>query len=550
VLFQQKDFLKFRPTFCFLIGIALLAPCTQRACAATFNIVNGDVTGLKDAMTTANGNSQDDTIELAAGGTYTLTARDNGLNGLPAVAPDGGHKLTIHGNGATVQRSSAGGTPTFRIFYVNTGGNLTLSGLTLTNGNPGTFHGGAIYNDAETGNATLTITNCTITGCSGDYGGAIFNDGYQDPSFPPHTATLTVTNSTFSNNTGTQYGGAIWNESGGIVMNVANSTFDGNAAISRSAGAIQFDGFGGNATGSILNSTFTNNSCSNYGGAVNVDGSSGNAQLTIANCTFDGNLAGWGGGIAMDGSGGNATVTIASCTFSGNYSTTLGDALYLSQTGSGTTSAQIGNSIVASGDPDYNFSIDNTSGGTAAITSQGYNLSDDAAGGDGLTGPGGYLNHAGDIRNTDPLLDPAGLKANGGPTATIALQATSPALDRGKSNTILTNNNDQRGEPRPFDDPNVTNASGGDGSDIGAYEADVRTIIWAKVGSDFQLKFTTIVGHTYEVQNRMILNSGTWMTVNDTVPAPPISGTGGIVQVTVPNAFSFSSGFYRLHQLP
>ncbi len=128
-----------------LIGTALLFFCDS---TRAVTIANGDVAGLKSAITSSNTNGQDDTIELAANGTYTLTVRDNALNGLPAVAPDGGHKLTINGHGATIMRSSVGGTPTFRILYVNSGANLTLDGLILTNGFPGAFHGGAIYNMA------------------------------------------------------------------------------------------------------------------------------------------------------------------------------------------------------------------------------------------------------------------------------------------------------------------------------------------------------------------------------------------------------------------
>src|SRR5207244_50106 len=40
---------------------------------------------------------------------------------------------------------------------------------------------------------------------------------------------------------------------------------------------------------------------------------------------------------------------------------------------------------------------------------------------------------------------------------------------------------DQRGVARPFEDPNIPNASGGDGSDIGAYEAQgCRTSTFAE----------------------------------------------------------------------
>ena len=59
------------------------------------------------------------------------------------------------------------------------------------------------------------------------------------------------------------------------------------------------------------------------------------------------------------------------------------------------------------------------------LTSNGYNLSTD----DGA----GLLTAAGDQINTDPKLDPGGLKNNGGATATIALLNGSPALDRGKA---------------------------------------------------------------------------------------------------------------------
>jgi hypothetical protein len=440
---------------CSLIGSALLGLCCSTR-ATIYPVNDLDVAGLKNAITASNTNGQDDTIELATNGTYVLTATDNALNGLPAIAPDGGHKLTIHGNGATIMRSSAAGTPAFRILYVNSGSNVTLDRLILSNGSPGTFHGGAIYNDGETANVSLTITNCTLSGNTGDYGGAIFNDGYQDPSFPAHIANLTVTGSLITGNTGTQYGGGIWNESGGINMNVSYCTFSQNRATARSAGAIQFDGSTGAARGSITNCTFTGNSAANYGGAVNIDGFSGSAILPITNCTFDNNTANRGGGVAMDGSSGNAVVNVTNCTFNRDFSFTLGDAIYLSQTGGGTTSLSIGNTILASADPDFNLSVDNFSGGTANIASQGHNLSDDAAGGDATTGPGGFLNQSGDIRNTDPLLDPAGLQNNGGPTLTIALQSGSPAVNQGGD--AIAPERDQRGYLRQVP------------TDIGAFE--------------------------------------------------------------------------------
>lgn len=60
--------------------------------------------------------------------------------------------------------------------------------------------------------------------------------------------------------------------------------------------------------------------------------------------------------------------------------------------------------------------------------------------------------------NQDPLLDPAGLQDNGGPTKTIALQPGSPGIDA----AVLLNcpPTDQRGVARPY----------GAGCDIGAFE--------------------------------------------------------------------------------
>ncbi|HST30311.1 MAG TPA: choice-of-anchor Q domain-containing protein, partial [Chthoniobacterales bacterium] len=276
--------------------------------------------------------------------------------------------------------------------------------------------------------------------------------------------TLSVSNSKFLGNTGTQYGGAIWNESGFILMNVSYSTFSQNSATTSSAGAIQFDGSNGTANGNITSCTFNGNTANHFGGAVNVDGFSGSAALTISDCTFDQNTANFGGGVAMDGSSGSAVVTVTNCTFNHDFSNTRGDAIYLSQNGAGTTSLLIGNTILLSADPDFNISIDNTSGGTASVTSQGHNLSDDAAGGDATTGPGGFLNHSGDLRNTDPLIDPAGLQNNGGPTLTIALQPTSPAVNHGDD--AIAPERDQRGYLR-------TNTSDSGAFELGALLAPI-----------------------------------------------------------------------------
>jgi hypothetical protein len=98
--------------------------------AAEFNVAAGNVAELIVAINDANANPGADTINLAAASTYTLTATNDGDNGLPVITSE----ITINGNGATIARSSAVGTPNFRIFRVAADGNLTLNDLTVENG--------------------------------------------------------------------------------------------------------------------------------------------------------------------------------------------------------------------------------------------------------------------------------------------------------------------------------------------------------------------------------------------------------------------------------
>jgi hypothetical protein len=72
--------------------------------------------------------------------------------------------------------------------------------------------------------------------------------------------------------------------------------------------------------------------------------------------------------------------------------------------------------------------------------------------------------------NTPPLLDPAGLQDNGGPTTTIALLPTSPAINaipNGTNGCGTTIRTDQRGFVRP------SPANGR--CDIGAFERQPRS---------------------------------------------------------------------------
>jgi hypothetical protein len=219
-----------------LAALVAISLCRQ-ASAATFTIADGDVAALITAITTSNSNVADDTIELATNGTYTLTAVDNSTNdqnGLPVIVSDTAHKLVIHGNGATLQRSTAANTPLFRILQIGAGADVTISGLTIMNGTVNgpvidDAAGGGIFND----HATLTLSECTVSGNSGAQSGGIYNDGFGSGS-----ATLTVTNSTISGNSAIFYsGGGIYNQH--ATLTISNSTISGNSAAQFGGGIYQ-----------------------------------------------------------------------------------------------------------------------------------------------------------------------------------------------------------------------------------------------------------------------------------------------------------------------
>ena len=102
-----------------------------------------------------------------------------------------------------------------------------------------------------------------------------------------------------------------------------------------------------------------------------------------------------------------------------------------------------------------------TSGGNCSggVTDGGYNISDDRT--CGFTGTGASGQTLGD--NINPLLDPNGLQDNGGPTDTIALLSTSPAISAIPAAQCPAT--DQRGDPRP--------APGQSACDVGAFEGSI-----------------------------------------------------------------------------
>jgi hypothetical protein len=266
------------------------------------------------------------------------------------------------------------------------------------------------------GQISVTISGLTIYNGAADKGGGIFSSD-SNPGFPK----LTISNCTVSSNVADVAGGGIYSLFG--TATITNCTISHNLARGSDAlggGIHAKEAFGGFA---IINSTISDNRASGGGGGVSHTNVGLSGPVTFTNCTVADNesLHDNGGGVFNNGGTINVRNTIIARNVVGV--TKSGTDFYGNLTSQG-----------------YNL-IGNTSGTTVTGTTTGNQL------------------------NVSPALDY--LASNGGPTQTIALLSGSPAVDAGDSGGVSF---DGRGLARPVDSPTTPNASGGDGSDIGAYE--------------------------------------------------------------------------------
>jgi uncharacterized repeat protein (TIGR01451 family)/CSLREA domain-containing protein len=286
---------KFRRIWpCALIAYAVMAlTVAMPSHAATFTVdstadtldvspgdgICADVSGLctlRAAIQEANALSGSDSIVLDTD-TYTLTGftgDDDALSGDLDILED----LTITGTGAANTVIDGGGID--RIFDVDpfdTGVTVTISDLTIRGGNVPGESGGGVRNAGT----LLSLDSTTVSGndASGNGGGVLNENG----------SSLTLTASTVSTNNAsgaTSDGGGIYN-AGSVT--VTNSTISDNTATNSGGGIFNSSG----ATATSTNATISNN---NGGGIVN----SGGGTATVTNT------------IVANNTGGNCTGTITS----------------------------------------------------------------------------------------------------------------------------------------------------------------------------------------------------------------------------------------------
>jgi len=470
----------FRLALALMITVASLAAAVLPAAvvsAATIN-VPGDYLTIAAAVAAANP-AGGDTIVVAAG---TYNEHDITID----------RNLTIEGAGADV--TIVDGQNLGRVFLVSgtPAPVVAMSGITVRNGY--TDQGGGVFNDEQ---CTLTMTDCTVSGNTADWGGGGISNYYESTLTMTNctvsgntaaggsdgggilnasTSTLTMTDCTVSGNTAGWLGGGIFNYMW-CTLTMTNCTVSGNTAGWAGGGIRNSSG----CTLTMTDCTVSGNTAVWQGGGIcNIEVST----LTMTDCTVSGNTAsGWaGGGIlnydectltmtgstvsgntALDYGGGifnndMCTLTMTNCTVSGNTASSVdsvGGGIYNYYT----STLALTNCTVSGNSADYCGGIHNynyNSPDQCTLTCTIVYGNDGRVSDDNVCGP--HLATECIVDNPDPRLGP--LQDNGGPTQTQALLPGSAAIDRCVNNCTVTT--DQRGVPRPQ----------GDHCDIGAYEAE------------------------------------------------------------------------------
>ena len=360
---------------------------------------------LRDAVPRATVITFDPTVFAASGAPHVIT--------LPGDLPDITQDLTITGPGAdilTVQ-STPGGGASYAFPVVGTNSlqpKVRIEALTMR----GTASAVSALK------ADLTLDHVVISDMSTGSAGALIG-----------SSTVHLTNSAITRN-------KVHNAVSSIdsTVDLQSCTISGNTSDLPAGVAIATFSSMVSLTGCTIsgNSGTATNSSIFY---------SDRSDLSLLNCTISDNSIPSGDIFFVSSTSSTSTLGLFNDTIAGNSASH-------SVHSDGSAQVSFNNTIFADSGPTFS-----STGGS--LTSTGYNLSthNDKA----------VLNQTSDQNSSDPKLGP--LQNNGGPTFTRALLPGSLAIDEGNSILAI----DQRGAPRPFDDPNSPNGSGNN-NDIGAFE--------------------------------------------------------------------------------
>lgn len=433
-----------RTTLASALGVAFgLAALDAVAAPPVLNCDDAGAGSLRQAIIDA---ADPDTIDLTQLPCSTISLTTGFLvasqNSLKIVGP-GRDQLTIDGSADVNQ---------YNIFLHNGSGTFEVDGLTVTNGyfylndSKKYLGGGCIFSSGSVVLDDVRASNCTMKAGSQSNarGGAVYA-----------AKDLTITNSIVSGNRAFGAGGGTVAAGGGLFANgtvtVAGSSISDNQAESGGGiysshnAQISYSTIAGNSANDgggvmtecnlvLAHSTVSANHGVGSGGVYAGQRNCGGFQALISNSTIANNDSGQGGHAAIFA---EVPLTISTSTIAFNRgSAQSGSALFQAD-----VTIDLESSIIAENSP-------SDIGGTSAVVITG---AKNLLGTSSISLPPDTI---GGCPRLEPLAD------RGGPTFTLALRQSSPAIDAGANPLALPY--DQRGPGHPRQVGNYV--------DIGAFE--------------------------------------------------------------------------------
>jgi hypothetical protein len=440
--------------FAATVGGGLSVSLGNHASGSATATLDGDTISGNTAFSSTGGGMEASVFD-ASSGQATMTITNTTLSANSAASLGGGIDASVFNTAAGTANLSLG-NDTVSGNTASAGGGFNVScddsfsaGQALTSLTGSSFTGNVAHNSNVAGGfagdgggilasisnegagvSSLSLSNAQITGNQADTdGGGVMADL---DSARIGAALLNVDSSTVSGNNAGKRGGGVFTM--GIATGfsnqttagatLTNSTIAGNRAATSGAG-LYFDlsstGHGASAVAAVSGSTVSGNSAGNQGGGVysqELAAAATTATVAMTNDTVFGNNAKLGGGWYNNtlGTAGTVGATLLSATVAFNQAATSGGGL----DAAGSSAFAVRSTIVAADTAPASADVLGT------FNSGGHNLIGQADGGSGWVASDQTGTAAG------PLDAHFGTFGNsGGPTKTLTLLATSPAIHKG-----------------------------------------------------------------------------------------------------------------------
>ena len=515
----------------------------------------GDGISLREAITAANNTTGEDTItfdgSVFIGGNNSLIRLVQGeLEITDSLIIDGtsAAELVITGDsndddvtvaGTNITDVAATREADRLLIFSNTRGlnfsaatgDLSLSGVTLTGGNDSGIFFGSV--------GTLTLTDSTLRGNFAGQGGGVNTQ----------SGSVTLINSTISNNVSSRSGGGIATYTGNVTL--VNSTISDNTSGGRGGGIASLTGgYGGRVT--LTDSTIQGNTSRGNGGGIST--SDGNVILTRS--TVSGNTSDLNGGGVFTAEGSS---TFIDSTVSGNSSgrdgggvlTAFNTVTLVGSTVSGNTSQSNGGGIGTGSSFDVILTDSTVSGNTSVSdgggihTSSGnISLNNSAVSGNSTSGEesvgGGIFNRLGNVSLTNSVVSDnstSGADSGGGGIYNRSGDV-SLANSTISGNTTLGEGSDGGGIYNLYGDVSLTNSTVSGNMTSGTYSVGggIRTL----AGGAMYLANSTVSGNSaagsYGYGGGIFTGSTTILIENSTITGNSVRevmgygfGGGGIL---------------------